>query len=51
MPAGDEPDPGDLMRTFLADLMCMWPISTRANKSENDGPSIRDPIELKTDAA
>src|SRR5258707_11133535 len=27
---GDEPDPRDLMRPFLADLMRIWPISARA---------------------
>jgi SOS response associated peptidase (SRAP) len=46
----DEPDPRDLMRPFPADLMRMWPISTRVN-SENDDPSIVEPVELATDAA
>jgi putative SOS response-associated peptidase YedK len=32
----DEPDPRELMRAFPADLMRMWPISTRVNKPEND---------------
>jgi hypothetical protein len=32
-----------------ADLMLMWPISTRVNKPENDDPSILEPIELATD--
>jgi putative SOS response-associated peptidase YedK len=48
---GDEPDPRDLMRPFAADLMRMWPISTRVNKPENDDPSIVEPIELAPDAA
>jgi putative SOS response-associated peptidase YedK len=48
---GEEPDPRDLMRPFPADLMRMWPIATRVNKPENDGPSIVEPIELATDAA
>ena len=39
------------MRPFPADLMRMWPISTRVNKPENDDPSIIEPIELRTDAA
>jgi hypothetical protein len=39
------------MRPFPADLMWMWPISTRVNKPENDDPSIIEPIELATDAA
>jgi putative SOS response-associated peptidase YedK len=29
---------GDLMRSFPAGLMRMWPISTRVNKPENDDP-------------
>jgi putative SOS response-associated peptidase YedK len=47
---GDEPDPCDLMRPFPAGLMRMWPISTRVNGSENDDPSIIEPIELATNA-
>jgi putative SOS response-associated peptidase YedK len=47
---GDEPDPRDLMRPFLAELMRMLPISTRVNKPENDDPSIIQPIEVATDA-
>ena len=46
-----EPDPHDLMHAFPADLMRMWPISTRVNKPENDDPSIIEPIELASDAA
>ncbi len=34
---GDEPYPAELMR--------MWPISTRVNKPENDDASIVEPIE------
>ena len=48
---GEEPDPRDLMRPFPADLMHMWPISTRVNKPENDDPSIVEPIQVSTDAA
>ena len=47
----EEPDPRDLMRPFPAELMRMWPISTRVNKPENDDPSIPDPIQLTTNAA
>jgi len=47
----EEPDPRDLMRSFSAHLMRMWPISTRVNKPENDDPSIIEPIESATDAA
>jgi putative SOS response-associated peptidase YedK len=42
---GDDPDPRDLLQSYPAELMCMWPISTRVNKPENDDPSILDPIE------
>jgi putative SOS response-associated peptidase YedK len=28
---GDDLDPGDLMRSFPAELMRMWPISTRVS--------------------
>jgi putative SOS response-associated peptidase YedK len=48
---GDAPDPVDLMRSFSAELMGMWPISTRVNKPENDDPSIVEPIELATNVA
>jgi putative SOS response-associated peptidase YedK len=48
---GEEPDPRSLMRQFPADLMRMWPISTRVNTPENDDASIIEPIELSTDAA
>jgi putative SOS response-associated peptidase YedK len=41
----EEPDPRGLMRQFPADLMRMWPISTRVNKPENDDLSIIEPIE------
>ena len=47
----DEPDPRDLMRPFPAGPMRMWPISIRANKPENDDPSIVEPVQLATDAA
>ncbi len=40
----DEPDPRDLMRSYPAEPMRMWPISTRVNKLENDDPSIAEPI-------
>ncbi len=43
---GEELDPRDLMRPFPAELMRMWPISTRVNKPENDDASIVEPIEL-----
>jgi putative SOS response-associated peptidase YedK len=48
---GDEPDPRELMRPFPADLMRMWPISTRVNKPENDDAAIVEGAELSSDAA
>ena len=47
----DEPDPRDLMKPFPSAPMRMWPISTRANKPENDDPSILEPVELVITAA
>jgi putative SOS response-associated peptidase YedK len=47
----DDPDPHDLLRPFPADLMRMWPISTRVNKPENDDAAIIEPVELTGDAA
>jgi putative SOS response-associated peptidase YedK len=47
----EESDPRDLLRPFPADLMRMWPISTRVNKPENDDASIIEPIELTSNAA
>ena len=40
---GEEPDPHDLLVPFPAELMAMWPISTRINKPENDDASLLDP--------
>jgi hypothetical protein len=45
---GDEPDPRDLMRPFPAELMRMWPVSTRVNKPVNDDPSIVEQVALLT---
>jgi putative SOS response-associated peptidase YedK len=47
----DEPDPRELMRPFVADLMRIWPISTRVNKPANDDPAIVEPVVIATDAA
>jgi putative SOS response-associated peptidase YedK len=47
----EEPDPANLMRSFPAEPMRMWPISTRVNKPENDDPTIVDPIDLASSAA
>ena len=40
---GEEPDPHDLLVPFPAELMAMWPVSTRVNKPENDDASLLDP--------
>jgi putative SOS response-associated peptidase YedK len=48
---GEEPDSREVMRPFPADLMRMWPISTRVNKPENDDAAIVEPIELTPNAA
>jgi hypothetical protein len=36
------------MRPFPADLIPMWPISTRVNKPESADPSIVEPIALES---
>jgi putative SOS response-associated peptidase YedK len=49
---GDEPNPHDVLKPFPAELLRMWPISTRVNKPENDDPSILEPVAgLGTDVA
>ena len=40
---GLEPDPHDLLTPFPADLMVMWPVSTRVNSPDNDDSSLLDP--------
>jgi putative SOS response-associated peptidase YedK len=40
---GLEPDPGDLLTPFPAELMVMWPVSTRVNSPDNDDSSLIDP--------
>ena len=44
----DEPNPRELMGSFPAEPMRMWPISTRVNKPENDDPAFVEPNELST---
>jgi putative SOS response-associated peptidase YedK len=48
---GEEEDPRELMRPFPSEAMRMCPISTRANKPENDDPSILDEIVPGAEAA
>jgi putative SOS response-associated peptidase YedK len=40
---GQEPDPHDLLTPFAAELMVMWPVSTRVNSPDNDDSSLLDP--------
>ena len=37
---GQKPDPHDLLVPYPAELMTMWPVSTRVNKPENDDASL-----------
>jgi hypothetical protein len=39
---GNEPDPRELMRPLPADLMRMWPISTRVNQQARERRSCRN---------
>jgi putative SOS response-associated peptidase YedK len=39
-----DPDPHDLLAPFPAELMTIWPISTRVNKPDNDDPAILDAL-------
>jgi putative SOS response-associated peptidase YedK len=41
---GNEPDPRDLLRPFPAELMRMWPISTRVNSPKNDDADLLTPV-------
>ena len=47
---GGESDPSELMRPYPAELMRMWPVSTRVNKPDNDDASIIEPIERAASA-
>jgi putative SOS response-associated peptidase YedK len=41
---GQETNPCDLMKPFPAELMTMWPVSTRVNSPRNDDAVLLDPI-------
>jgi putative SOS response-associated peptidase YedK len=43
----EEPDPHDLMESFPAAAMRMWPVSTRVNKPANDDPQVVDELSLE----
>ncbi|MFM9847976.1 MAG: SOS response-associated peptidase [Hyphomicrobiaceae bacterium] len=40
-----EPDPRDLLVPYPSEPMAMWPISTRANKPENDDAAIVERVD------
>jgi putative SOS response-associated peptidase YedK len=42
----DEPDAHELMNSFPAEAMRMWPVSTRVNKPENDDPEVMNELAL-----
>ena len=43
---GEETDPADLIRSFPADQMTAWPVSTRVNKADNEDAGLLDPAEV-----
>lgn len=43
---GIEPDPRELLVSFPAELMTMWPVSRRVNSAREDDAALIDPIEL-----
>jgi putative SOS response-associated peptidase YedK len=45
---GMEPDPHDVLISFPAERMRMWPISKRINSPQNDDPSLLDPVPDQT---
>jgi putative SOS response-associated peptidase YedK len=46
----DEPDPRELLKTFPAEPMMMWPVSTRVNTPKNDDPDLLTPV-VEADAS
>ena len=42
----DEPDAHELMKSFPAEAMRMWRVSTRVNKPENDDPEVMKELSL-----
>jgi putative SOS response-associated peptidase YedK len=44
-------DPADLIRSYPADEMITWPVSTRVNTPTNDDPAILDRVEDALGAA
>lgn len=48
--ANIEPDPADLLVPFPAELMTIWPVSTRVNKPQNNTPDVVEEIPLPPDS-
>jgi putative SOS response-associated peptidase YedK len=48
---GTEPDPRDLLGPFPAELMRMWPISTRVNSPKNDDADLLTPVSPDSSAS
>ncbi len=46
----DEEDPRDLLKPFPAELMTMWPVSTRVNTPKNDDEDLIRPVRLPDEA-
>jgi putative SOS response-associated peptidase YedK len=46
---GIEPNPNDILRPFSAELLRMWPISTRVNSPANDDEQLLGEVELPID--
>jgi putative SOS response-associated peptidase YedK len=42
----EEPDAHELMKSFPAEAIRMWPVSTRVNKPENDDPEVMKELAL-----
>ncbi len=40
----DAPDADDLLRSYPAEAMRMWPVSPRVNSPQHDDPSLIEPI-------
>ena len=42
---GIEPDPRELLLSYPAEPMRMWPISKRVNTPKNDDAALLDPVQ------
>ena len=48
---GVDPDPRELLHSFPAELMRMWPISTRVNSPKNDDADLLTPVAADSSAS